>query len=200
MNTSIFERMSRSETTTRSKSADFLRRIPPMDSSFTARFSTIHIDELCRTEKDERELNQLNHRFASYLNKIIHLGERNIHLRRQIDDIQQKSMDNNESTQRRDLINIQREMNKEFGKSIPFQTRLQRATYDKKYYRQQLQLSSTTEQLSNLQQQLSAHLYELNLLKEQHEKQVADLQVRRNSSLFLFELITWILVLQKGIR
>lgn len=182
---------------TRSKSVDFLSKISSMESSFKTRSSAIHIDELHRIEKEEQELNQLNHRFATYLNKIIHLGEMNIHLRRQIDEVRRKYLENKENSLAEQLKTIQREMNIEVGKLTHVQTRLQRTTYDKKYYRTQLQLFSTTDQQSTMKQQLDANLDELNLLKQQYKKQMADLQVGEDLSL---GLIISVLVLQERIR
>ena len=177
----------------RSKSVDFRS----MESSFKTRSSAVHIDELHRIEKEEQELNQLNHRFATYLNKISHLGEMNIHLRRQIDEFRREYLENKENSPAKQLKTIQREMNIEVGQLTHVQTRLQRATYDKKYYRNQWQLFSTTDQQSTMQQQLNANLYELSLLKQQYNRQMADLQVSEDFSL---DWITSVLVLQEGIR
>lgn len=152
------------------------------------------IDELYRIDKEEQELNRLNHRFATYLNTIIHLGEINIHLRQQIDEIRGNYLENTGNPFAKQRKIIQRDMNIELDKLTHVQTRFQRATHDKQYYRNQLQLFSTTDHQSAMQQQLNANLYELNLLKNQHKHQLADLQVSEDSS---FDLLISILVLQK---
>jgi hypothetical protein len=168
----------------RTKSADFPRTVLPMEFSFKSRSSTILIDELHRMEKEEQELNTLNNRFATYLNKIINLGDMNVKLRRQIDDIHQTYKENGKENAPigRNLLetefnNIRRQLNTELQKLIFVRTQFQRADYDKKYYKNQLKFFSTSDQLATVQQQFDANLYELNLLKEQHAKQIEELQV-----------------------
>ena len=141
------------------------------ESSFTARSNTILVKEFQQIEKDGHELNTLNHRFATYLNKIIKLGEININLRRQIDDFYQNYRNSPEP--------IVRQLNSEFQNLISLQIRTQHADYDRKYYQNQLKSLSTSDQLRAIQQQLNTYLYELNLLKNQYENQVKDLQVIR---------------------
>jgi hypothetical protein len=168
----------------RTKSADFPRTALPMEFSFKTRSSTIFIDELHRMEKEEQELNTLNNRFATYLKKIINLGDINIKLRRQIDDIHQNFMGHVKENEpidhhllEKEFNNIRRQLNIELRNLISFQTQFNRADYDKKYYKSQLKLFSTSDQLAIIQQQFDANLYVLNSLKEQYGKQIEELQV-----------------------
>lgn len=167
----------------RSKSVDHTRT----RSSLT-RSSAIYIDEIRRIEEEEQYgLNILNNRFANYLNKIKILADKNITLHHQIDETHRKYMEDNEEEQRNlseiQFNNLRQELNKEFKSLLLYQTRFQRADYDKKYYKNKLKYFSTTNQS---QQQLDNYIYELNLLKEQYKKQEENLQVIFQDILFDF--------------
>jgi hypothetical protein len=171
--------------TIRAKSVDYPRIASPRISSFKTRSSMIYIDELRRKEaEEERGLNLLNNRFANYLEQIKTLGERNIQLRRQIDDIHQKytkhieeEKPKNSNASEIECNHLRQQLNNESQKLISSKIRLQRADHDQKYYQNQFKFFSTTEQIHIIKQQFDASLYELNQLKEQYRKQEQNLQV-----------------------
>ncbi|CAF0993442.1 unnamed protein product [Adineta ricciae] len=152
----------RSETTVRT----FERRCT------TKRLSAIDIE-------DEQEgLNVLNNRFASYLEKIKELADLNIILRTQIDNFHQTYKPTQLSFQT-ELQKLRRQLNQELRQYLASQLRLERAEYDRKYYRNKLQLFSSTQQLQTLQQKLEADQFELGFLKEHYEKQQQDIQLNK---------------------
>jgi hypothetical protein len=167
----------------RAKSADYPRTASPMVSSSKTRSSTLYVNGLFRIEEEERGLNTLNNRFAIYLNKIKTLGDININLRRQIDDIYQKYMGYSSEIE---FNNLRRQLNDELGKSLSLQICLQHADYDKKYYKNKLKIFSTADQDQIIKQQFDASLYELNLLKEQYQKKEQNLQVIKDFQFYLF--------------
>jgi len=178
--------------TIHAKSADYPRTASPLISSFETRSSKIYIDEIRQREEEERGLNLLNNRFANYLNQIKILGDKNINLRHQIDEIYQKYTEHIEEENQSDnkkpnsseieLNNLRKQINEEVRAQTLIQIRLQRADYDKKYYKNKLKFFSTTHQIQILQQQLDANLYELNFFKEQYQKQEQNLQVIKEIS------------------
>jgi hypothetical protein len=192
------EQQTRITSDVRAKSADYSQTGSSMMSSMKTRTSSIYTDQIRRIqEEEERGLNTLNNRFADYLNQIKSLGDININLRHQIDDIYKKYTENIEEENQIDdktshsfeieYNNLHRQLINELQKLISFQIRFQRADYDKKYYKTKVKLFSSTDQIQIMKQQLDANLYELNLLKERYQKQEKNLQVIKN---FYFYLIS----------
>ncbi|CAF1521789.1 unnamed protein product [Adineta ricciae] len=140
--------------------------------STTKRLSAIDIE-------DEQEgLNILNNRFASYLEKIRELADLNVILRTQIDNFRQTYKPTQLSFQS-ELQKLRRQLNQELRQYLTSQLRLERAEYDRKFYRNKLQLFSSTEKLQILQQKLETDQFELDFLKEHYEKQQQDLQLNK---------------------
>jgi hypothetical protein len=166
----------------RSKSTDYSQTGSSIMSSIKTRASSIYTDQIRRIqEEEERGLNTLNICFADYLNKIKNLGDININLRRQIEE--EKQIDNKTSNSFEIEYNyLRQQLMNESQILISCQIRLQRANYDKKYYKNKVKLFSATDQIQIMKQQFDANLYELNLLKEQYEKQEKSLQVIKNHS------------------
>lgn len=178
----------------RSKSADYLQHVSTAMSSLNTRSATIHVDKIHsihNMDYEKRELTALNNHFEKYLSKIKTLADMNIKLRRKILLINQTYMDHSNDVGQTDnqsrnsletqYINLRRQLNNELGKLVIVVIRLQRADYDTKYYKNKVQLFSETDRNQILEQQLNANLYELNLLKQQYEKQDQELQVKEFS-------------------
>lgn len=136
-------------------------------------------------DHDKFNLALLNNHFENHLNKIKNLADLNINLRQQIAHVAQTYMvyskdENNENSSYVLGIksnNIRQQLNKESRQLIAINTRLQRANYDKKYYKDQVNLFSYSNQYQLLKQQFDSTTEELNLLKEQYKKQEEYLQV-----------------------
>ncbi|CAF4588688.1 unnamed protein product [Rotaria sp. Silwood1] len=186
------------------KSADYFQPTSTIISSSSTRASTIHVNELHKTEDDNGkiELTTLNNHFENYLNQIKILANRNINLRHEIANILQTYMSPMEEEKQNDnknscsleieFNNLRQQLNHELRKLIKIQTRLQRADYDKKYYKNKVRLFSKSDQYQIIQQQLDAYVYELNLLKEQYEKQEQNLiSYKRQYNEYIMKLIEY---------
>jgi hypothetical protein len=177
------------------------------------RSSTAHLDELRTTEQEteKRELNTLNSRFVSYLEKIKHLANVNANLRRQVDDAYRKYIGHTDEQQIVQNINtknlikkyqhpseiqlnhLRKQINDEVRAQTLIHIRLQRAEYDIKFYQTNIKLLSShdqkqSEQIRTMRQQLEGNLHELEQLKQQYGNREQDLQVK-TKILFLIDLI-----------
>ena len=150
--------------------------------------TTINIDEPHWIEDNDktRILTILNNHFANYLDKIRELGNKNIYLRQQIVSVNEKYtgyMDeksngsNNYNSLEIELNNLRRQFSQELRQLISEEFHFQRADYDRKYYKNQIRLFSESDSSQIIIQQLDANLYELNLLKQQYEKEEQELLV-----------------------
>ncbi|CAF3796294.1 unnamed protein product [Rotaria sordida] len=174
------------------KNVDYFQPASTMISSSNTHETEIHVDKFHQTEDNDNEkieLTTLNNHFENYLNKIKILANININLRHEIVNILQTYMghmkeekqndnNNNSNSSEIEFNNLRRQLNNELQKLISIQTRLQRADYDTKYYKNKVKLFSKSNQYEIIQQQLNVNLYELNLLKEQFEKQQESLLVK----------------------
>ncbi|CAF2908764.1 unnamed protein product [Rotaria sp. Silwood2] len=172
------------------KNADHFQPASTMISSSSIHTTKMPVDELYQTEDDDKkiELTTLNNHFENYLNQIKILANKNINLRHEIVNILQTYMghmeeekennNKNSSSLEIEFNNLRRQLNNELRKLISTQTRLQHADYDKKYYKNKVKIFSNSDQYQIIQQQFNAYLYELNLLKEQYEKEEQNLLVK----------------------
>ncbi|CAF0805978.1 unnamed protein product [Rotaria sordida] len=188
------------------KNVDYFQPASTMISSSNTHETEIHVDKFHQTEDNDNEkieLTTLNNHFENYLNKIKILANININLRHEIVNILQTYMghmkeekqndnNNNSNSSEIEFNNLRRQLNNELQKLISIQTRLQRADYDTKYYKNKVKLFSKSNQYEIIQQQLNVNLYELNLLKEQFEKQQESLlSYKRQYNEYMLKLIEY---------
>ncbi|UJR37209.1 hypothetical protein I4U23_029918 [Adineta vaga] len=134
-----------------------------------------------KTEDEQQGMNILNNRFANYLDKIKNLADININLRTEIENIHETYMknDSNHLVSQTEFTDLRRQLNNQLRQYVVTQIRLQRADYDRRFYRNKLQIFSSTEKFQSLQQKLESDTYELSFLKEQYEKQQMDFQLNK---------------------
>jgi hypothetical protein len=145
---------------------------------------------------EKRELDALNNRFKDYLDRIKILANINTELRRQVDNVYQKStkhINEEEEINKENVIHLYRhsseiefnslrkQINNQVREQISTQIRSHRAEYDRKFYGNSIKLWLTYDQKDQIQiikHQFEASLHELDLLKTIYEKQKQDLQVK----------------------
>lgn len=163
----------------------------PQDHSSTPMISSKTIEHSRRTPKkstteldgEKRELNLLNNRFGNYLEKIKHLATINAHLRRQVDDVYRKYIDEKSPHASQLQLNYLRDqINEEVRAQTTIQIRLQRAEYDIKFYQNNMKLFATvdqqqSQQIQQMRQQFQFSVHEFEQLKEQYQHRERDLQV-----------------------
>lgn len=140
-------------------------------------------------EGEKHELNTLNDRFGSYLEKIKSLAQINASLRRQVDDAYRKYIGHTDGLteqiyqhpSERQLSQLRQQINEEVRAQTLIQIRLQRADYDVKFYRTHLQLLSAhdqqqSEQIRTMRQQLDVNLRALKQLQDEYHRREQDLK------------------------